>query len=99
MAAEALRDHEIDQSLASGSRRRAGGPQKKKPDLLQNESCGRLDREQAGLLSESPTPRLMMKGFGQKAPGEILPGPRASKLEWVYPNLDLSVPGASATRR
>src|SRR5262249_11844222 len=34
----------------------------KKPDLLQDESCGRLDREQAGLLSESPAPSSMMKG-------------------------------------
>ena len=79
--------------------KKGGKARKKKPDLLQNESCGRLDREQAGLLSESPTPRLMMKGFGQKALAEIVAGPRAFKLEWVHPNLDFSVPGASAMWR
>src|SRR5256885_13393519 len=37
-----------------------------KPDLLQNESCGRLDREQAGLQGESPVPPAVMKGPAKK---------------------------------
>jgi hypothetical protein len=52
MVAAPLRDHEIDKN--------------KKPDLLQNESCGRLDREQAGLCSESPRPPALMKGRAKK---------------------------------
>jgi hypothetical protein len=89
MVAAPLRDHEIDKN--------------KKPDLLQNESCGRLDREQAGLLCESPTPRRMMKAFEEKRPGpgsaEILRPVRTSKLTWVLPSVDFSVSGASAMSR
>jgi hypothetical protein len=45
-----------------GSARRA----LKKPDLPQNESCGRLDREQAGLCNESRGPPALMKAEAKK---------------------------------
>jgi hypothetical protein len=38
----------------------------KKPDLPQNESCGRLDREQAGLCNESRGPPPLMKAWAKK---------------------------------
>ena len=91
----------FEQGRAELRPRRQREAQIKKPDLLQNESCGRLDREQAGLLSESPTPRRMMKAFGEnlrlRTAAQILRPPRTSKLEWVLPFLDFSVRGAFAT--
>lgn len=64
----------------------------KKPDLPQNESCGRLDREQAGLKSESRAPLVVMKPTRRKmtaqALREILPAVRTSNSGWPPVSLD-----------